>query len=270
MANTIKKLATAIMLILFSTILSLHLSQAQTSDLSTAKDSDYDGLTDQGEKEIFKTDFQNPDSDGDGFLDGAEVLTNTNPLTPQATSSPITNTTIETPWPWYISRTSAIVAYLLLFLLIVSGIMIKTSIMFRFVSPTTAWINHRLIGYSMSLAVITHIASLLFDTYSKFTIANLLVPFNSNFKPPYLTLGIIAFYLLIIVILTSIFHIDKYPKTWRVLHYLTYPIFFLVSVHGFFTGTDTNTVLMQITYISTGTIVGALILYRIYFAIRQA
>ena len=35
-------------------------------------DSDNDGLTDDLELK-FKTDFRNPDSDGDGFKDGAEI-----------------------------------------------------------------------------------------------------------------------------------------------------------------------------------------------------
>lgn len=43
------------------------------------KDSDHDGISDDDEK-VFGTDPQNPDSDGDGFLDGAEVKEGYNPL----------------------------------------------------------------------------------------------------------------------------------------------------------------------------------------------
>jgi len=42
-------------------------------------DSDQDGLTDQ-EEQALGTDPHNPDTDGDGYLDGAEVKAGYNPL----------------------------------------------------------------------------------------------------------------------------------------------------------------------------------------------
>lgn len=251
-----------------------HSIFAQTvSYPSPPKDSDYDGLTDQGEIQVYGSDPQNPDSDNDGYLDGAEVLANTSPTdanSPSSTDETIVSTNeVEIPWPWYISRASAIAAYLLLFLLIISGILIKTSIAFRFLSPTTAWVNHRLIALSLSFTVLIHISSLLFDKYAKFTVADLLIPFSTNFKPLYVALGIIGLYLLIIIMISSIYYIDKHPKIWRRLHYLTYPLFILIAFHGFFAGTDSGTALMQIIYLSTGIISGLLMLYRIYFHYRQ-
>ena len=43
------------------------------------KDSDNDGLRDW-EEELFGTDINNPDTDGDGYLDGEEVDSGHNPL----------------------------------------------------------------------------------------------------------------------------------------------------------------------------------------------
>ncbi len=50
----------------------------QPADLSAGIDSDKDGLTDEEEK-IFKTNFASADSDGDGYNDLVEVLSNHNP-----------------------------------------------------------------------------------------------------------------------------------------------------------------------------------------------
>jgi len=47
-----------------------------------AKDSDNDGLSDYDELFVYKTDPYNPDTDGDGFLDGDEVTNGFNPLDP--------------------------------------------------------------------------------------------------------------------------------------------------------------------------------------------
>jgi len=47
----------------------------------TEDDVDHDGLTNQ-EESYWNTDFQNPDTDGDGFLDGEEVISGHDPLKP--------------------------------------------------------------------------------------------------------------------------------------------------------------------------------------------
>ena len=43
-------------------------------------DRDLDGLTDEGEVQLYKTDMYNPDTDGDGIFDGVEVVNGTDPL----------------------------------------------------------------------------------------------------------------------------------------------------------------------------------------------
>lgn len=43
------------------------------------KDSDVDGITDEAETTIYRTDPQNHDTDGDDFDDGYEVTNKTNP-----------------------------------------------------------------------------------------------------------------------------------------------------------------------------------------------
>jgi len=275
---------TLIFVILITVIIGGFLSpfSAQAEEVqypTPVKDTDFDGLTDQGELQIFKTSPLNPDSDNDGYLDGAEVLSGTDPLdsndpaqtNKEAFATQAITKSIETqttPWPWYFSRSSGIVSYLLLFLLIVSGIGIKTSLSFRLMDPTTAWVSHRLIAITLTFAITIHLISLLFDEFLKFTIIDLLVPFASSHEPLYVGLGVIGFYAFLAIIISSFFFIHKTPKIWRILHYLTYPVFILIFLHGILAGTDTSTNIMQNIYWSTGIIVGILVMYRLFISYK--
>ncbi|MBI5742491.1 MAG: ferric reductase-like transmembrane domain-containing protein [Candidatus Niyogibacteria bacterium] len=244
-------------------------------DPSTAKDTDLDGLTDQGELQIFHTDPNNPDTDGDGFLDGAEAIVGSDPLDPNdpvsggaanvAANAPASGAQpAANPWPWYISRAAAIASYCLLSLLIISGIGIQTRLTYKILNPLTAFTLHRHFGIALAIGVFMHIFSLLFDDYIKLTFLDLFVPFYSSFQPLLVALGVIAFYLFLAVIVTSLFMRVKFPHFWHLLHYLTYPTFFLVFLHGTLLGTDSNTVFMTRLYWSTGIAVGIMILYRLY------
>ncbi|MFA5886916.1 MAG: ferric reductase-like transmembrane domain-containing protein [Patescibacteria group bacterium] len=278
MFKTNKLLIVTITLIFFSNFfLPATLLAENVIYATSAKDSDYDGLTDQGEIQIYKTNPQNPDSDSDSYLDGAEILAGTNPLDPNSpqivstTDLNLSKTSVPATslWPWFVARASGIVSYLLLFLLIVSGSGIKTSSLFRLVSPTTAWLNHRYLGIALTFSTLIHLGSLLTDNFLKFTVIDILVPFISSFKPLYLSLGIIGFYLFLAIIIFSIFYMNKLPKIWRVLHYLTYPAFIILFIHGYFIGTDTTTNLMQLIYLTTGIIVALQFSYRLYFSYKQ-
>src|SRR5665647_635328 len=94
-------------------------------------DSDLDGLTNEGETQIYKTDPMDPDTDGDGVLDGAEILSRTDPLdntSPRVVETVTNNSYVvqkEVPMYWYATRSSALLAYALLYLSIFLGISIR-------------------------------------------------------------------------------------------------------------------------------------------------
>lgn len=173
------------------------------------------------------------------------------------------------PWPWYFSRAAGIVAYLCLFLIMISGIMIKTKTIYDFMSPSSAWTIHQYIGITLAVAIFAHIFPLLFDSFLNISIKELFIPFISNFEPVFVGFGIIALYLFAAVMASSLFYKIKAPKLWRLLHYLAYPTFILVFIHGAVIGSDTATPLMQVVYWSTASTMAAATVYRIFHDWRQ-
>jgi len=53
------------------------------------------------------------------------------------------------------------------------------------------------------------------------------------------------------------------------LHYLPYPLFVILFIHGYFIGTDTANYQIRAMYLITGLIVGFISLYRLYFFYKQ-
>lgn len=170
--------------------------------------------------------------------------------------------------PWYVSRSSAIAAYLMLFILVFWGLGMTIGFVYSIIDPARAWQLHKDMGISFGVLVVVHAFSLLFDRYLNFSVFDILVPYSSSFKPLYLSLGIVSFYLLLMVIITSIFLRLKLPRLWRSSHYLTFVIFVLALIHGLNVGSDSKTTLMQIIYITTAFIIGSLAIYRFGFSRR--
>ncbi len=164
--------------------------------------------------------------------------------------------------PWFITRTAGITAYLLMFLVVLLGTGMTTSYIYRFINPVQAWVVHKYLSLALGVALLTHILALLFDKFVDFNWLDILIPFASSYNPIFLSLGIFAFYILLVVIFSSLFFRLKYKKAWRGIHYAVYPLFMLSFLHGAFIGTDSNTVWMQTAYLSTGLIFSGLFIYR--------
>jgi DMSO/TMAO reductase YedYZ heme-binding membrane subunit len=250
------------------------IAAAQTaSSTAYVKDSDYDGLSDQAEADIYRTDPLKVDTDGDGYLDAAEVLSGSNPLSAADPASSLAGQNSESEeneapssLPWYIARSAGIGALVLMFLIIVLGVGMTTGYIYRYLNPVKSWMTHKYLSLALGLVLITHITALLFDNFINLGLKDVLIPFHSNFNPPYLSLGILGFYILLVVIFTSIWFRLKYKKTWRSVHYFVYALFAFSVVHGFFMGTDSRTMIMQAVYISTSLIFLLILIYR--FIIR--
>lgn len=94
---------------------------------------------------------------------------------------------------------------------------------------------HTWTGYSVLAFVVLHPILLLFIHSPHFRIIDVLLPVGSPQQPLENTLGAMAFYAIVIVVITSIYRIPLGRKLWKALHYLVYPASALLFVHGILT-----------------------------------
>jgi len=176
-------------------------------------------------------------------------------------------------WPWYLVRASGIVAAIVLVILMLSGIGLVTGHTFRFLEPITAWASHKALGIVFGISVLIHMIGLLFDHFVPFDIPTLLVPWLSSYKlvtifglqmgSLFVALGVLAFYGLILVVITSLLWIEKKPFLWKIIHLLSYLVMVFVFIHALYLGTDLASGLWRWVWIASGVIVAAAVVARL-------
>jgi len=150
---------------------------------------------------------------------------------------------------WYLSRAAGIVAWLMLTASVLWGIVLATDLFPKWRHAPTLLAMHRWLAGLTFFFIAGHLVTLLFDSYARFRVADLLVPFSSTWNPTAIAVGIVALYMLIAIELTALAMKKLSRKWWRDVHIASYFVFWSVSIHGALTGTDTAKTLYVATAI---------------------
>ncbi|MFA6973676.1 MAG: hypothetical protein WC238_03000 [Parcubacteria group bacterium] len=208
-------------------------------------DSDLDGLTDKGEQDIYGTDPQNPDTDNDGVMDSAEVIRGSDPLDANDPSTTSENLSQETPWAWYVTRAAGLIGFIFLWLTILLGLSIRNPLLKKIVAPVYSFDAHCFLAVMAVFWALVHGTSLLFDQVVDFGVKDIAIPFFSKTEfvdVNFLALGIMAFYMLLIMTVTSYLRNHIKHWIWRALHFLHPVAFVFIVIHGYRLGTDMKNV----------------------------
>jgi DMSO/TMAO reductase YedYZ heme-binding membrane subunit len=106
--------------------------------------------------------------------------------------------------------------------------------------PRPAWLFdlHRFLGGLALVFTGIHVLAIVIDTYTDFGLVNVLVPFTGSWHPVAVAWGVVGLYLLLAVELTSLAR-SRIPKTlWRRVHFASFALFALTSIHAVAAGTD--------------------------------
>jgi methionine sulfoxide reductase heme-binding subunit len=109
--------------------------------------------------------------------------------------------------------------------------------------------------------VVLHVTVLLFDQYLPFTLAQILVPFMSTYRPLWIGLGVIGAYLSLLVTVTFYLRKSIGQKLFKSIHTLSIFAYLGVILHAFFAGSDSSLVAVQLIYLSTFLVVVFLTVY---------
>lgn len=164
---------------------------------------------------------------------------------------------------WFFSRASAVVAYALLWVSMAVGITITNRFARIWPGGPTAFDLHEYTSILGLAFALFHAIVLIADPFIHYTLDQVLLPFDStNYRLLWVALGQIAFYGLVLVTVSFYVRRTIGNRNWRWLHYLSYPLFVLVALHGIFSGTDTGNRLVAWTYLLSLLSLGFLTLHR--------
>jgi predicted ferric reductase len=150
---------------------------------------------------------------------------------------------------WYLSRGSAIIGYVLLWLSTVMGLLVTTRVGKTWPGMKISSELHQYVSILGLFFIGFHGVLLLGDAYMKPTLTQLLTPFAFlGYRPINVGIGQLVFYMWVILIIS--FYIKKITgrKIWRGLHYIGFVAFFAGMVHGITSGTDSTLPWMQLIY----------------------
>jgi DMSO/TMAO reductase YedYZ heme-binding membrane subunit len=150
----------------------------------------------------------------------------------------------EQVW-WYLSRSSGIVALVLLVASVVWGVLLATRVLKPHDRPAWLLDLHRWLG-GMALAMTgLHMLGLYLDGYVDFGAGELLVPGLSPYRPLAVAIGVLSFYVLVAVQATSYMRRWLSKRVWHGIHLLSYGLVWGAAIHAGLAGTDVANRLYQ-------------------------
>ena len=172
------------------------------------------------------------------------------------------------PVDWYAARAAGVVAYVLLSTVVALGLTMSSRRRLERWPRFALEDVHRFGGILVGTFIGIHILTIAIDSYLRFSIAAIVVPFVSTYRPLWIAFGIVAAELLLALAVTNRLRsrgrID--PARWRRYHYANFAVWGAATVHGIATGSDRNAPWLVATEIACVSVVAGLIASRLHAA----
>lgn len=173
-------------------------------------------------------------------------------------------------FPWYVARASGLVGWGLLAAATLWGLALSTKVLGS--RPRANWILdlHRWLGGVALIFTALHVVALLADQYVHFGLNAVLVPLASKWHPVAVAWGVVAFYLLLAVELTSLARSRLSKRVWRRVHMASFALFVMATIHGLAAGTDTKSAAARVVAAAVGSVFIGLTAWRISESLQVA
>jgi methionine sulfoxide reductase heme-binding subunit len=143
------------------------------------------------------------------------------------------------PTFWLLARASGLTAYGLLTASVLAGLTLKSKPFGRALKPAPTMDVHRFLAMLGLGMLVLHGGTLLLDRTLHMPLAGLFIPGSSPYRPAAVAVGVVAAELMALIYVSFALRKRIGMKAWRRLHYATFALFAVATVHGLAAGTDT-------------------------------
>lgn len=157
---------------------------------------------------------------------------------------------MNAPTVWLVARLSGVLAYGLITLSVLAGLLLKARPFGRRLRGATAMEIHRILAFLGLAALGVHGLALVMDRAVEIRVLDLVVPGTSAYRPIWTALGVIAAELAVLLVVSFPLRRVIGGRAWRHLHWSSYLTFALATVHGIAAGTDTSLTWARTMYIA--------------------
>jgi len=164
---------------------------------------------------------------------------------------------------WYAARAAGVIAYVLLTAVVLVGLTLAGKLTVKTWPKFAVTDLHRFGSLLVGVFIGLHVLTIALDTYTPFSVTQLVVPFASSYRPVWVALGIVSTELLIAVAVTNALRRRIPYRWWRRAHFATFLVWAGATVHGIGAGTDSGSLWLSTIYVVAVASVLAALAWRI-------
>ena len=169
---------------------------------------------------------------------------------------------------WYTARATGVVALILLTITVALGVAGTARLSTEGLPGIVRSGLHRNVSLIVVAFIVVHVLSSVLDPFAGIKLISAIVPFSSAYRPLWISLGAIAFDLLLALIVTSLLRARLSYRAWRAVHWLGCACWPIALWHGLGTGTDSRLSWLLVLDGACALVVAAAVAWRLNLAGR--
>ena len=170
---------------------------------------------------------------------------------------------------WYASRSTGVVALLLLTAVMLLGIVVTRQGRLPGLPRFAVSGLHRNLSLLATAFVALHVLTAVADGYVDIPLASAVIPLTSPYERIWLSLGAISLDLTIALIVTSLLRRHMSRRAWRAVHLLAYLSWPIAWVHSFFASGDLQHGILFVIALACAIAVAGALVWRLAAAARD-
>ncbi|WP_175417376.1 ferric reductase-like transmembrane domain-containing protein [Arthrobacter sp. 24S4-2] len=164
---------------------------------------------------------------------------------------------------WAFGRVSGFVSLALFTFSVLLGILNRSGRPLLVLPRFSISLLHRNIALLATVFLGLHVGSLLFDSYAKLNVIDVLVPFVGAYRPFWQGLGTVALDLVAAVVVTGLLRHRLGQRTFKAVHWLTYAMWPIALAHAIGNGTDGTGKWFLVLAVASVAAVGGAVIWRL-------